>query len=124
MKPLSVDELPKRLAELRELISAPDVVHEDVETALLRSDAREQGLDLGGEGVIRAVGNPPPARAVTISAVSSMVSGRPGVAPAARVLRPEQYTIAPAAPSAVAMPRPAPRVAPATTATFPCSGGI
>src|SRR5262245_32916446 len=50
-------------------------------------------------------------------AVSSIVSGRaygdgwPGT------LRPVQYTIAPASASARAIPRPAPRVAPATTAT-------
>ena len=33
--------------------------------------------------------------------------------------RPVQYTVAPAAPSCTAMPRPAPRVAPATSATLP-----
>ena len=38
-----------------------------------------------------------------------------------RLLRPVQYTVAPASPSARAMPRPAPRVAPATTATWPAS---
>jgi hypothetical protein len=38
-----------------------------------------------------------------------------------RVLRPVQYTSAPASPSALAIPRPAPRVAPATTATLPSS---
>ena len=34
-------------------------------------------------------------------------------------LRPVHTTVAPASPSAMAMPRPAPRVAPATTATRP-----
>ena len=38
-----------------------------------------------------------------------------------RLLRPVQMTVAPASPSAAAMPRPAPRVAPATTATRPRS---
>src|SRR5271154_1817875 len=73
---------------------------------------------------------PCPPAAVTISAVSSIVSGRPRVgvevaavvAPRFRELRPVQYTVAPASPSATAMPRPAPRVAPATSAIFPCNG--
>src|SRR5580658_3756418 len=62
---------------------------------------------------------PRPPAAVTSSAVSSMVSGRPDDAGVARVLRPVQYTVAPASPSIRAMPRPAPRVAPATTVIFP-----
>jgi hypothetical protein len=37
------------------------------------------------------------------------------------LLRPVQTTVAPASPSAAAIPRPAPRVAPATTATRPRS---
>ena len=37
------------------------------------------------------------------------------------LLRPVQITVAPASPSAAAMPRPAPRVAPATTATRPAA---
>src|SRR5262245_29233003 len=65
---------------------------------------------------------PWPPAAVTSAAVSSIVSGRPGVAACPVVLRPEQYTVAPASPSMRAMPRPAPRVAPATTAIFPVSG--
>src|SRR5439155_4646111 len=38
-----------------------------------------------------------------------------------RVVRPVHTTVAPASPKAAAMPRPAPRVAPATTATRPRS---
>src|SRR6185436_14480214 len=38
---------------------------------------------------------------------------------ARRELRPVQYTVAPASPSMQAIPRPAPRVAPATSATRP-----
>ena len=38
------------------------------------------------------------------------------------MVRPVQYTVAPASPSATAVPRPAPRVAPATRATLPSSG--
>ena len=39
-----------------------------------------------------------------------------------RLLRPVQYTVAPASPNIRAIPRPAPRVAPATTATRPLNG--
>ena len=59
---------------------------------------------------------PRPPAAVTSAAVSSIVSGRFFVAGCPATLRPEQYTVAPASPSMRAMPRPAPRVAPATTA--------
>src|SRR5580698_6273896 len=66
---------------------------------------------------------PRPPAAVTSSAVSSIVSGRPGVGGLPRAgsleLRPVQYTVAPASPSATAIPRPAPRVAPATRAILP-----
>src|SRR5437764_6098264 len=59
-----------------------------------------------------------------IAAVSSIVSGRPYGEGWPRALRPVQYTSAPASPRARAMPRPAPRVAPATTATCPVSGFV
>src|ERR1700691_3213903 len=66
---------------------------------------------------------PRPPAAVTSAAVSSIVSGRPGVGGLPRAgfleLRPVQYTLAPAAPSATATPPPAPRVAPATRAILP-----
>src|SRR4249919_894917 len=48
-----------------------------------------------------------------------MVSGRSYSDRCVVVVRPVQMTLAPASPSAAAMPRPAPRVAPATTATRP-----
>src|SRR5439155_18387995 len=57
--------------------------------------------------------------ALIMSAVSSIVSGRPYGERLPRTLRPVQYTVAPDSASARAMPRPAPRVAPATTATCP-----
>jgi hypothetical protein len=60
-----------------------------------------------------------PPSCVTSSAISSIVSGRLYSDRAERVVRPVQMTVAPASPSAAAMPRPAPRVAPATTATRP-----
>src|SRR5262245_27517717 len=63
-----------------------------------------------------------PPSALIMSAVSSMVSGRPYGERLPRTLRPVQYTVAPASPRARAIPRPAPRVAPATTATCPVSG--
>src|SRR5262247_2058647 len=50
-----------------------------------------------------------------------MVSGRLYSDRRCRVVRPVQMTVAPASPSAAAIPRPAPRVAPATTATRPRS---
>ena len=65
---------------------------------------------------------PRPPAASTSSAVSSIVSGRFISDRAARVLRPVTYTVAPAAPSSTAIPRPAARVAPATSATFPANG--
>ena len=65
-----------------------------------------------------ATAMPRPPASVTSSAVRSMVSGRSYSLRFCRVLRPVQYTVAPASPSAIAMPRPAPRVAPATSATL------
>src|SRR4051794_23295083 len=64
---------------------------------------------------------PVPPRLVTRSAVSSMVSGRLYSERVEPLVRPVQRTVAPASPRAAAMPRPAPRVAPATTATRPRS---
>ena len=54
-----------------------------------------------------------------MSAVSSIVSARLYSDRADRVVRPVQMTVAPASPMAAAIPRPAPRVAPATTAMRP-----
>lgn len=52
-----------------------------------------------------------------------MVSaGRPVSLAPPCVVRPVTYTVAPARPSSTAMARPAPRVAPAISATFPASG--
>ncbi len=67
---------------------------------------------------------PVPPASVTSSAVSSMVSGRSSSERPARLLRPVAYTVAPAAPSCTAICRPAPRVAPATSATFPINGFV
>src|ERR1017187_1853976 len=66
-------------------------------------------------------GMPWPPRAQTSSAVSSTVPGVPsaGLGPW-REVRAATYTVAPASPSASAMPLPAPRLDPATIAIFPC----
>src|SRR4051794_1243808 len=53
-----------------------------------------------------------------------MVSGRFISERPALLLRPVAYTVAPAAPSWIAICRPAPRVAPATRAIFPVSGCV
>src|SRR5215208_5859144 len=65
---------------------------------------------------------PRPPAASTSSAVSSIVSGRSYSERRSRVDRPVHHTVAPASPSATAVPRPAPRVAPATRATVPLRG--
>lgn len=67
---------------------------------------------------------PRPPASVTRPAVSSIVSGRSYSERQARVVRPVTYTVAPAAPSSMAMPRPAPRVAPATSATLSRNGCV
>src|SRR5436305_5299734 len=60
-----------------------------------------------------------PPSSLMIAAVSSIVSGCPYGERSPGTLRPVQYTIAPASPRARAIPRPAPRVAPATSAMRP-----
>src|SRR4029453_9260132 len=62
---------------------------------------------------------PGPPSGVTRPAVSSIVSARSYSDRVDPVVRPVHTTVAPASPRAAAMPRPAPRVAPATTATRP-----
>ncbi len=111
--------LPELLAPLDEVVAAPDVVDEDVELA----DLLEEAATSAGTVWSTRTAIPCPPRAVTSSAVS-LDGLRPVLHPRAvrarcgpcsrRWRRPH--------PSAVAMPRPAPRVAPATTAIFPASG--
>src|ERR1700733_6444968 len=62
---------------------------------------------------------PVPPRAVTSSAVSSIVPGRPRVVGRPRTPRPVTYTVAPRSPSTSATPLPHPRLAPVTSATVP-----
>ena len=100
---------------------APNVVykHSMWPWVLLMSSART--FTWSGSRWSTATEQPTPPRRVTSSAVSSIVSARLYSDRANLVLRPVQMTVAPASPKAAAMPRPAPRVAPATTATRPRS---
>src|SRR5690349_13063472 len=61
---------------------------------------------------------PRPPAAVTARAVSSTVPGRCDVDPADPPDRAVAHTVQPAAPSATAMPRPTPRLAPVTHAVL------
>ncbi len=88
---------------------------------LLVTNPLHQGGDLVGHEVVDPHGDPPPPARSTSAAVSSMVSGRSISDRPSAVDRPVQYTVAPAAPSATAIPRPDARVAPATSATLPSS---
>lgn len=67
-------------------VAVPDVVDEHVEPALLGADARKQPLDLRLDRMVSADGD----AVVIISAVSSIVSGRPAVAGRPLRLRPVQ----------------------------------
>ncbi len=115
--------LPNRLVPVRwasfEQFTTPDVVCEYVDMPVLLLDLRGQTLDLSGIEMVDGKCSSGPPRRVTSSAVSSIVSGRLYSDLADRVVRPVQTTVAPASPSAAAMPRPTPRVAPATTAMRP-----
>jgi hypothetical protein len=68
-----------------------------------------------------AIAMPMPPSCPTNSAVSSIVSTRSYSDRRDLVLRPVQMTVAPASPKAAAMPRPAPRVAPANDDFFGAS---
>ena len=61
---------------------------------------------------------PVPPASVTLAAVVSMVSSP------SPVERPVMYTVAPASPRPIAMPRPMPRLDPVTTATLPVNGAF
>ena len=103
-------------------LGAPDVVDEHVDApvlvAQLRRRAARPASGRGGRPASRCRCR---RASSTSAAVSSMVSGRSYSERCAVVVRPVQITVAPASPRAAAMPRPAPRVAPATTATRPRS---
>ena len=88
--PLGDRELPERPSPFCQRVTAPDVVHQDVEPTRFRTDPREELLHYGFDRVVGEYGDPLTPSAVTSAAVSSIVSGRPGVAGRSRTLRPVQ----------------------------------
>src|SRR5439155_13686828 len=113
--------LPHGHVPFDQKVRPPHIVDQDVQATLLTLDTRHQRLHLRRVQMIDLHGDAPAATCCTSSAVSSIVSGRLYSERCVRVVRPVRYTMAPAAPSSTAMPRPAPRVAPATNATLPSS---
>ncbi len=114
-------ERPERLP-FGDVVATPDVVDQNVDPTALADDACEQRGHVVDIAVIGAHGNAAAAGGGNeLRALFDRLAA-PGVAGLPRVLRPLQYTVAPASPSIRAMPRPAARVAPATTAIFPVSG--
>src|SRR5438094_8800436 len=111
--------LPHGHVPFDQKVRPPHIVDQDVQATLLTLDTRHQRLHLRRVQMIDLHGDAPAATCCTSSAVSSIVSGRLYSERCVRVVRPVRYTMAPAAPSSIAMPRPAPRVAPATNATLP-----
>ena len=101
---------------------AQDVVDQHVQRPLLVADALHQRRHLVGDEVVDLDRDAAAARGV--DQLGGLLDRlRPvHLRPLGVVVRPVQYTVAPAAPSWTAIPRPAPRVAPATSATRPCSG--
>src|SRR5215213_7219074 len=115
--------LPHRHVPLEEALRTPHVVDQHVQTACSSSMRPTRVRTCSGSRWSTRTAMPrPPARS-TSSAVSSIVSGRSYSERSSRVDRPVTYTVAPAAPSSTAIPRPAPRVPPATRATFPFNFG-
>ena len=112
-QPLLEVVLPHRRVPLEQQLAAPDVVDQHVEPpAARRRSAATSASTWPASRWSTATAIPVPPAALTSSAVSSIVSGRSYSERRSRVLRPVQYTVAPASPSATAVPRPAPRVAP------------
>ena len=104
---------PEWRSPLRQRIAAPYVVDQDVQPFLFVADAGEELLHLGLKGVVGPYGEAPATLCGDHLRRLLDRLGRPAVAGWPPTLRPVQYTVAPAAPSMRAMPRPAPRVAPA-----------
>ena len=91
---------------------------------MIVADAFEQRLDVRVDRVIAANGDAVASAVRDLLAASSIVPGTPSVVGPLPALRPVTYTVAPAAPSSRAMPRPAPRLAPVTSATTLFSCGM
>ena len=111
--------LPDRRVPLRRTalqhLAAPDVVDEHVDVAVLVAEPVGQRSHLLRVQVVDRHGDADATELVTSSAVSSIVSAGRSRTRARCVLavRPVHTTVAPASPRAAAIPRPAPRVAPA-----------
>ena len=100
---------------------------ENVQPALLATDSFEQRDDLILRGVVNSHGDARPTVRSDHLCGFFNCFGPPALTwldrfGCTRLLRPVQYTVAPASPNMRAIPRPAPRVAPAATATRPSSG--
>ena len=97
-QPVVQVRFPDRLVPL-DLGRAPDVVHQDVEPPLLALDAAHQRADLLRHEMVHLDRDPAAAGLVDrAAAVSSIVSGRFISDRWLAVVRPVQYTVAPAAP--------------------------
>lgn len=83
-------EFPERLAPFHKVLATPDIVHEHVKASLLATNGLKEGSDLFFRHVAYLNRDATPPAAVTISAVSSMVSGLPSVAGLPHTLRPVQ----------------------------------
>src|ERR1700737_2286284 len=81
---------PECLAEFSEGVPPPHVIDQNVEPLVPPSDSGDQLFHFGRLGVIHSYAMPRPPATVTSSAVSSIVSGRPGVAGCRRELQPVQ----------------------------------
>ena len=114
--------LPDRAVPLEELLAAPDVVDQDVERGPARRDAVDQRPDLLGLEVVGRYGDA--VAAGRGDQVGGVLDGlRPVVlgAPLRGCCGRSRRRWRRRRPSSTAMPRPAPRVAPATRATLPVS---
>jgi hypothetical protein len=99
------------------------IVQEDVEPPVFLVDPLDEGAYLGLVEMVGGNRDSLPPAAVTSSALPSMVSVlRPTSLARVRVVRPVTYTVAPVRPFHGLGLRPAPRVAPATSAIRPASG--
>jgi hypothetical protein len=110
--------LPHRGVPLCVAVAAEDVVDQDIQSAVLGPTRSTRAATAAGSSWSTTRAVPCPPAAASSSPVSSIVSGRPiSERPVTRLLRPVAYTYSPARANSTAMVRPAPRVAPATSAT-------
>src|SRR5439155_4509563 len=87
--PVAPLHLPERGLEVeRELVTAPGVIDEHVEAALLAADPLESASTWESSVWSQRTAMPVPPRALSSSAVSSIVPGRPRVVGSPRTERP------------------------------------